>query len=259
MAELKPNTSAGAIRPRSYFWRRVALTAPWAGLAAIVLGAVLGQPVFAQSGVEPIGVPQETYLDAAEISGTIVAGLQFSGAPAARSPALTVLIPADWEGHVMCVRLASADGRYVALRSYAITESWRGGLVPVPYETAYISQLQAYEPTDMAVRVVRGSCEAPERLLAIAGWNIEHRTEPDGAFLLINSFRADETYLIDRASGEDFDCVPLQGEARTSFDTICPLPLAVLAGEGASSFEINRIRRGGFDPAELITIQKAPY
>lgn len=157
----------------------------------------------------------------------------------------------------MCVRLASSDGRYVAAQGYAISDGWSGGLVSLLYETAYVRQLLGYGATDMAVRIARGNCEEPSGVFAIAGWNIEPHNTPEGAFLLVNSFRAEETYLIDRLSGADYDCEPLTGQYSTSFDTICPLPASATAGEGEAEFEVNRIRRGTFDPPELVVIEKA--
>mgnify|MGYP001083966898 CR=1 FL=1 len=51
-----------------------------------------------------------------------------------------------------------------------------------------------------------------------ATWSGEDM-EP-GAMLLVNSFRADETYLFDAATGVDVTCTPLAVPTRTGFDTV---------------------------------------
>lgn len=233
-------------------------------LAAIAVFLVqapvaIGQQSLAGGAISPVGSPRETFLSAAQISGSVIVGIQLQGAVAKERPHLSGVLPAAWQGRSMCVRLTSSDGRYVAEQGYDIGAGWAGGLAALPYGTAYLAQLQHYSASDMAVRITLGNCSSPEATFAVAGWDIGEAGGVEGAMLMVNSFRADEVYLIDRASGLDLPCHAVAGGPRTSFDTYCPLPLHLLRGSGQLRIEVNRIRRGVFDPVALVDIEKAPF
>ena len=74
----------------------------------------------------------ETLLDAAEISGQVVVGVQRdTGGGTALE--ISVHVPGGWQGDLLCVRAESADGLYEAANTYRIRPGWTGGWVPVPW------------------------------------------------------------------------------------------------------------------------------
>ncbi len=227
--------------------------------AALPAAPAASQQAAPAGAVAPLGTPRETFLSAAEISGSIVVGIQLRGPTAQERPHLSAIVPAAWQGRTMCVRLTSNDGRYVAEQAYEIGASWQGGLVALTYDTTYPTQLRDYSASQMAVRIALGTCAAPEGTFAVAGWDIGEAGAIEGGLLMINSFRADEVYLIDRATGRDIGCQAIGDGPRTSFDTYCPLPLDLLRGAGQLRLEVNRVRRGVFDPVALVDIEKAGF
>lgn len=194
----------------------------------------------------------ERYEAAAQITGTPVVGLVALGAGAAPA-ALQAAIPKDWQGEV-CARLVSSDGRYEARGQYTLPSDWSGGATTLSYPTGYDKQLAALAPQSMAVLVSLGACEGQITDVAIAGW--KSATEGSGALLMVNSFRADETYII-LPSGADIGCMPVETVQRTAFDVTCAIPAEALVAGEPVEIELNRVRRGAIQPTEIIRIHVA--
>lgn len=229
-------------------------TGAWALAGALFFAAAANAQETTADMIQPVGALDETFLKAAKVSGEIVVGLQLLGSLSAHRPALAALVPAEWAGRVMCARVNSEDGLYSAQQEYHVDPAWAGGLSQLTFDSEYTTRLNAYEIADMAARVNLGTCADPEKELGVAAWNLSQSEPTKGAVLLVNSFRAEEVYLIDIATGKDYDCHAVTEGQRTSFDTRCPLPLRVLKKKGELRLEVNRLRRGQPDPAEIITI-----
>jgi hypothetical protein len=172
---------------------------------------------------------------------------------------LWAAVPAAWQGSRVCLRLVSSNGRYTAQQAYRVADDWAGGVTRLRYETAYSADLQSEEFSSMAVRLTRGECGTVAAVYALTGWNTGYPAKIEKGVLLVNSFRASEVYLIDRATGKDIPCQPMGVDAQTSFDTKCPLPLEILTGAGRLELEINSVRRGTFDPVVLVSIEKTAF
>lgn len=198
----------------------------------------------------------ENYLPTAQISGQIVAGIAVAGAASTDKPRLLSLIPASWAGSEVCFSLVSDDGRYKAEQQFHVKESWTGGHVDVPFKSGYEALLSGTTRDSLGVLLRRGKCGSNDgEPYAMVGWNIDRPTLPGDATLLVNTFRADEAYLIDD-KGNEVACTPRPSESRTAFDFSCTLPNDVAYGDGTLTFEINRIRRGTFDPGVEIEIAR---
>ena len=216
---------------------------------------LLGSTADAQSIVFPAaGSLVEHYESAAKISGSTVVGVVADGSGLTQ-PGLGARVPASWAGKSFCVHVVSIDGRYEASQEYAVPGNWQGGVAELAFPTRYREFLNARQPNELGARIALGTCVSlkSETDFAAAGWNMS--TGGLGAIsLLINSFRADETYLV-LDDGTEVDCVEIDGPHRTAFDTKCtikPVPDAQ-----SMSIELDRIKNGGYMPSAQLTISVA--
>ncbi|BCH15559.1 hypothetical protein [Mesorhizobium sp. L-2-11] len=207
--------------------------------------------------IQAIDTPAEAYVDAAHVSATPVSGIQFGGAQSPKHPVLSAYIPSSWSNEEICVRLMSADGRYVFEQRHQLGKKWKDRLLSWPQETGYTEILRGYEAGDMAVRVSREPCGQKPSTFAIAAWNVEEEGNHP-VRLLVNSLRADEVYFVDQKTGKDYSCARLREGARTAFDAECPIPQDLLAAGEALALEVNQIRRGTPDATAVITIEPIP-
>lgn len=194
----------------------------------------------------------ETVRDKAQISGSPVVGaLSLGGAAEAPSP-LLAQIPAAWGGDDVCARLVTSDGLYEARGQYSVPADWIGGVAEFDFPTEFSARVLTIAPESMAVLVSRGECSADVSPLALASW----RSQPGGeVVLMVNSYRADETYLIFPATGGDTDCIPNPDPQRTAFDMICTVPDELVAAGGTIAIEVNRVRGGGIAPPDAVSLE----
>jgi hypothetical protein len=193
----------------------------------------------------------ESFRDKAQISGPPVVGVLSIGAEAIRASPLTAAIPADWRGGEVCARVVSSDGLYEARGQYVVPDEWAGGIAEFDFPTGYGGKVLDIPVASMAVLISRGDCDVSSPQLALAAW----RTEPGGeALILVNSYRSDETYLVFPHSGTDSECVSNPSPQRTAFDMICTIPQDLVAGGGEIAIEVNRVRRGGMVPPDLLSL-----
>lgn len=241
--------------PQAGSFERIAMLKTTVAAAAIVAAATASAQEPA-SGILLKGAADEVLAQTARISGAAVAGAMIVGPQASTLPLLSARIPAAWAGTDICVTLVSDDGRYEASRDYSVSTGWSGGLADIPYPTRYGDFLKATTAETLGVTVQKGGCAAAEDEYALAGWNAEIGSEPETATLLVNSYRADETYLISHDTDEEVACEEIRSERRTAFDFACELPSHLIYGEGAVTLEVNRIRDGQIETAKVIDISR---
>jgi len=237
---------------------RVAKTTVLAGFALFVAAAAAAQQAgdgFVLKG-DPNEAPNEILAEVAQISGAAIAGVMIVGPMTASPPALSARIPREWAGSDMCVMLVSDDGRYEAARDYAVPAGWTGGHADIPYPTRYAAFLRETTTDTLAVTVRQGGCATSEDEYALAGWNADISSEPETAKLLVNSYRADEVYLIAHDTDEQIVCEELRKERRTAFDFACNLPARLVYGQGAVTIEVNRVRDGQIETAKVIDLSR---
>lgn len=217
------------------------------GLCAI--GQVIGQ----EMNVSPIGDLVESYAPAAEISGTPIVGLVSAG-PAGQSNVITTRLPEQWAGTTLCARMVSSDGRYEAARPYGVPSGWQGGVATMDFPTRFGTEIAALTTLELGVSVTAGACDEPagEAVMVPAAWSSVGLGSD--AVLLVNSFRADEIYVLASEMGLDITCEPLSSEKRTAFDAMCPLPARLFESGERVRLELNRIRRGSLMAGELFII-----
>lgn len=221
-------------------------------MAVIVLSST-GAGAAQDAGVSPVGDLVESYAPAAEVSGTPIVGLVSAGTPSP-SNVIAARVPTPWAGTTLCARMVSSDGRYEAERSYSVPAGWQGGLATMDFPTRFGAEIAALAEAELGVRVTAGSCEGPEveAVIIPAAWSSTGLGS--GAVLLVNSFRADETYILAGQLGLDITCEPLSSERRTAFDVMCPLPASLFESGVRVELELNRIRRGSLMAGELFVI-----
>lgn len=190
----------------------------------------------------------ETVLERARISGSLVAGLQRSGAEDGPVRIIAEL-PADWAGDLICVRVVTIDGLYVASNPYQIAESWTGGAVELPYPTAHRDFLARRENGAVGVRVHRSSCDATDGELAVAAW----RGATGAPALMLNAFGAEVVFAaFGDAAPVRCETLPLSG--KLAYDVRC-VP-SVLEDEGASRrVRILRVVNGKAAPEHVVTLR----
>lgn len=225
-------------------------------MAGLGLGMALASAgAQAQEGsLPPFGELSERYAPTADISGTPVVGLVSAGAAVPDRHAITARVPAAWAGKVICAKMVSSDGRYDAERSFRVPEAWRSGLATLDFPTRFGAELNALGQGELGVMVIAGSCTEPAAAMEVvpAAWSSAELAET--GTLLVNSFRAEETYVLIGALGLDIACVPLASEKRTAFDTECALPAEIFRQGERIEVELNRIRRGALMGGEVFAI-----
>lgn len=194
----------------------------------------------------------ENLREKAQISGSPVVGILAPGEYSDGVAPLSALIPGDWRGSEVCARLVTSDGLYEARGQYSVPGDWSGGSAEFEFPTGFAQRILEIEPAAMAVLVGRGECLGDATAFALAAWRSELT---EGALVFVNSYRADETYLVFPANLIDIDCLPNPSPQRTAFDMICHVPQDLIAGGGSIRIEVNRIRGGGMVPPDLVTLE----
>lgn len=224
-------------------------------IARLLAGCMVVAPIsgLAQEAV-PIGQGEvvEHYEAAAQISGSSIMGLSLAGALDPSRNLISALVPGAWQGKTFCVRIVSSDGRYLAQRSYLVPGKWHSQMVALDFPTRRSRELPEVSSQDIGLTLWEGDCASIPVAMRIAPaiWNGDLETVPD-AELLVNSFRATETYLM--VDTRRFNCTALSHERRTAFDTVCTLPAEMLTGESLT-VDVNRIRRGNLLLGETFVI-----
>lgn len=189
---------------------------PFAALAEEVSPVVLTSQPF-----------DEVWRPAAEISGAVVVGFAAASAPFLGEADLGVsaMIPGDWRGTDLCLRVTSADGRYESRNSYRVSEDWQGGAIPLPYPSPNPSRLIDLPPGEVTAALWRGDCAGTGSEIALVWWR--GGTEP---LLMLNTSRADETFLLftNHPDWPEVTCLSAPATGRIAFDTICPMPAGAL-------------------------------
>lgn len=215
--------------------------------------SALGASSAQQASVPPAGELVESYAPVAEISGTPIVGLVSAGEPS-QSNVIAARVPAPWAGANVCARMVSSDGRYEATRSFSVPADWQGGIAALDFPTRFGAEISALEDMELGVSVTEGGCDGPEgeAVMIPAAWSSKDLGTQ--AVLLVNSFRADETYILVSQLGLDITCEPLSSEKRTAFDAMCRLPESLVESGQRVQLELNRIRRGSLMAGELFVI-----
>lgn len=226
-----------------------------ASLVAVVvtIGATAGAgAVLSAAEPEPQGAVEETY-EPPSISGLPIMGLALSGSFDPTRNVVSAILPESWHGQTVCVSIVSADGWYEAWRSYSLPANWTEAPVELEFPTVRSRELPRIDPLEMGLTVRQGDCgQVPAELhLVPATWN-SGGGGGEGAHLLVNAFRAQETYLI--IGPVRVACQMLPHDRRTAFDTSCVLPQSALNGSGEIEVQVNRINRGKIVPGETFKI-----
>lgn len=194
-----------------------------------------------------IGSVDDVLLDEPRVTAeAVVLGLVRYGAAGGDGTEAEILaaVPEGWGEAPVCVKVRTRDGLYSGRASFAPPPGWTGGDLAAMNYTTERRKLFDYPDDAVAVLATPGDCDAPVAELAAATWQAPEGATPEGAaHLLLNSFRADEVYLI--VDGTEVACEPIDQGSRASFDTRCAIDQALLAG--GADIVINRLRGGSAD------------
>lgn len=186
----------------------------------------------------------ETVSETALIAGQFVAGLQVSSAPGADMK-LSAYIPDNWSGEVLCARVVTVEGRYLASNEYAVPSDWPGDMSLVPYPKTELNAALVGRPDhSVGVRLSHGPCSAQVTEVAMTIWG-EGTDQPE---LLVNSFQAERVFLYQRGNITPTVCAPAGLDTQIAYDTVCPLPAG--APSGKVEVSILRIVDGNAAPPE---------
>lgn len=195
---------------------------------------------------------EERLADTARITGQIVVSFHMSGSPSDLRPMLQAYVPADWAGATVCLNLVSDDGLYEAKGSYEVAETWSGGLMEVLLDSQYEDYLRKIDRKHFGSRLTKGRCDTQSREFTVTSWNEQLPNAPGETDIFINSMGADEVYLLIDGVTE-VDCRTEQDVSQVAFDHSCALPAGA---SGRVEVEINRIRRGTFDPPLTVLLYR---
>ncbi|MDD2867693.1 hypothetical protein [Neomegalonema sp.] len=203
---------------------------------------------------------------AAKISGARFLGFLAAPGEAAsgdggETDAFRAWIPADWSGSEICLRVMSADGLYESANLYRAPEDWAGGTALLDYPTRQPEALAGRAPEELALSVTRGDCAesgATAAEASLAG-RPDAESGAEGALLLINAFRAEQTHVEveDRPEAPEILCAPVRAEVRMAYDTACRIPAEVFA-EGRAELIVLPVKNGELGREIPLTLRFGP-
>ena len=165
----------------------------------------------------------EVLREAAQISGARLVGLTATGVNNA-TIAVSAVIPDDWKGQDVCLKVVSADGLYESFNSSTVSADWSGGTIDLPYPSFTPKEVASIPAHLISGILLKGDCTEKSKEAATVFWG-------DGQLsatrVLLNTARSDETYLTFPYHPEvpDILCEPVQATSRNAFDTACVLPI----------------------------------
>lgn len=160
-------------------------------------------------------------------------------------------IPQAMREQDVCVRVTTEDGRYTGKARYGNAGAATSSMALLPYGPADIG-LGGYP--DESIAVLAFSCNEAARFtnVAVTSWRSrDDQLLGDTANLLVNSFRADEAFLLVDGAKE-IECIALDAGERAAFDFSCPLAIAdIKQGPRISLF---RVRGASMDPEVAVNV-----
>lgn len=224
------------------------------GIAILVIFAALKPtPAAAADELELLSLDDEILTEPRVTAEAVFVGLVWPRLNEAEAVSGLILaaIPPAMRGEEICVRVTTEDGRYTGIARYRDKGVATSAMTILPYAPAKAG-LGDY--SDDSVAVLAFPCSEAARLtdLAVTSWRSnEAGLRGESVNLLINSFRADEAFLVvDNA--KEIDCVALDAGERAAFDFSCPLAVSdIRQGARVALF---RVRGASMDPEVAINI-----
>lgn len=221
--------------------------------SAMLLALISAPTVAEELAIKPVGIFAERLENTARISGNIVSSFTANGKLVAEKPFLEIFIPAKWAGQYFCMSLVSNDGLYEGQRNFLIEDSWKGGNFIIRLDTKYEDYLANTNSDSFGSLVSKGKCGTNSQEITLAGWNKSITAKKLDYQILINSYRADEVYLI-LDKQDEVECSETKNTKKIAFDFVCRIPNKLMTNQNITKVEINRIRRGIFDEPLFISI-----
>ena len=251
------------------------LSATWSVLTrSLALLIVAVSPALAREGngaLKPARL-DESLRESPMISGARLAGYAVPEAPGAARTAFRAWLPAGMGGSALCLRVVAADALYEARGVYEVPADQPAGAVLLDFDSRYGTdfwQSRAVElgADGVAVLLTEGACPGTEGTDARPGRAVpvlattEATTEATAPVpaLLVNSFRAEQSFVFVDGLTDPTPCERIAAPVRTAFDTRCELALpSEVAADTPLTATVLTIRGGEMGPPIEVPLWPLP-
>jgi hypothetical protein len=221
----------------------------------IILLALLPTIAVAQEGskVSLVSNPfNEVLREAAQVSGARLVGLTATGVNRTRVD-VSAMIPSDWKGQPVCLKVVSADGLYESLNAYTISKDWVGGVTDLPYPSKTPKKVSRIPGELISGILLKGDCASRSKEAAPVFWG---KGQHGSLRVLLNTARADEAFLTfpDYPEQPDVLCEAMTVSARNAFDTACIISSDLASIDRLEAVAIS-FKNGEMGQEERITLR----
>lgn len=201
----------------------------------------------------------ENVRDAANLSTGVITGIVVKGNVKQGEPRVQAYIPKDWGGKTFCVKVTSADGLYEADNAYSVDADWPGQVANIPFPSKHVELLDGLPSDNLSVLVSKNQCGEDRGPVAIAFWNDDNPSQKGNAEVFVNSFAADQVFMIilQDPSMTQMACRPVVAPFSAAFDTVCPLKMGLIPKNGDATLNIFSVRGPELDPPVEVGLQAA--
>lgn len=159
----------------------------------------------------------ESYSKTVKVSGSFFLGMQINQKSALEK--LNILFPDNSKG-LLCIDIASIDGRYKASIKHTLTQAV-SGLNQLDFPSQYQTELNNYRPNELAVRAFLGKgCNEGNSRTLISSWTNDIAGK-DVVLLIRSDARKDVVYIPNIQKG--FKCKKFKSEYKVTYDKYCEL------------------------------------
>lgn len=164
---------------------------------------------------------KESFLEKVTVSGGIRAGFMLkSSLEHIDIHQLYIYLNHELEDQdaMLCVNMASRDGRYAASWQYGIGKQ-PAGVINVDLPSKYQEQISSYSPDALVVlaAITKQNCSSPDMRYIPASWGEAHGSD---SILYVNSGNTDTVIGIPGHT-ERIPCAKITAESTIAYDTRC--------------------------------------
>ncbi|MCK0140524.1 hypothetical protein [Aliiroseovarius sp. F47248L] len=160
-------------------------------------------------------------------------------------------LPPNARSTDVCVRVTTEDGRYFGNARYSAEAGGDSPMTLMDY-VPLRPELRDYEDAEIAVLAFPCSADSALTNVAVASWRADDTDDlGQTVTVLVNSFRADEAFLIVNDANQ-VTCTPTAGGERAAFDFSCDIDVSEI--KGGARIALYRMRGTSIDPEVAINV-----
>ncbi|MDE9451676.1 hypothetical protein J3R80_14465 [Aliiroseovarius sp. Z3] len=160
-------------------------------------------------------------------------------------------LPPDARSADVCVRVTTEDGRYFGHARYSAEAGGASPMTLMDY-VPLRPELRDYQAAEIAVLAFPCSADPALTDVAVASWRADDTDDlGQTVTVLVNSFRADEAFLIVN-DAKQVTCVPTAGGERAAFDFSCDIDVSEI--KAGARIALYRMRGTSIDPEVAINV-----